>query len=225
MNEPASRELAGMIDHAILAPQATLADLRAGCELVKRLRIGCLCVRPCDVAGAAEALEAGAAVGTVIGFPHGAAHSELKIAEAVRAVADGADELDMVLNVGRLRDGDVDYVGGEIAGVVGAAGGRIVKVILECCYLNREQMAVACEAAERAGAHFVKTSTGFGASGATAEEVRFLRRCVGDRLGVKAAGGIRTLADALRMIEAGATRIGTSSTEQILADLAVPRRG
>jgi len=161
----------------------------------------------------------------VVGFPHGAAHSEVKIAEAIRAVADGADELDMVVNVGRLLDGDLDYVRAEIAGVVGAAGGRIVKVILECCYLNRRQMAAACQVAEQAGADFVKTSTGFGAGGAVVEDVRFLRRCVGDRLGVKAAGGIRTLADALVMIQAGATRIGTSCTEQILADLArAPRR-
>ena len=166
-----------------------------------------------------EMAGSGVVVGTVIGFPHGTTQSETKLVETLRAVDEGADELDMVVNVGRLRDGDADYVQDEIASVVHQAAGRIVKVILECCYLSRDQIALGCEAAKSARAHFVKTSTGFGPGGAREEDVRFLREQAGDDLHVKAAGGIRTLSDALTMIRAGADRIGTSSTEQILAEL------
>ena len=219
MKSPTRRQLAGMIDHAVLQPDATLDDLRAACRTARPLGVRSLCARPCDVACAAELLgSSGVAVGTVIGFPHGASHPHVKIAETLQAVADGANEMDMVINIGRLRDGDAQYVQEEIAGVVRAAGGRCVKVILECCCLNEPQIIAGCLAAERAGSAFVKTSTGFGSHGATVEHVRLLRRQVSDRLGVKAAGGIRTLADALAMIEAGADRLGTSSTEDILAE-------
>jgi deoxyribose-phosphate aldolase len=213
-------KLAARIDHAALRPEATIREVRAACELAARCRVGCLCVRPCDVREAREALEGSSvALGSVVGFPHGAHATAVKVAEARRAIADGADELDMVINIGRLRSGEAGYVGREIAAVVEAAGGRIVKVILECCYLDGEQKAAGCRAARQAGAHFVKTSTGCGPGGATVEDVRYLRRHVGASMGVKAAGGIRTLADALAMVEAGADRIGTSSTETILAEL------
>ena len=209
-----------MIDHAVLKPDAGRDELLGACELVERRRIGCLCVRPCDVSAASKQLTgSGVAVGTVIAFPHGATHRKVKIAEAKQAVSDGADELDMVINIARLLDGEIDYVRDEIATVVRAVAGRIVKVILECCYLDRDQITAACLAAKDAGAHFVKTSTGFAAHGATDQDVRFLRREVGETMGVKASGGIRTLADAMKMIRAGANRIGTSSTEQILAEL------
>lgn len=210
--------LAGMIDHAELRPDGVGADLRAACEVARRYGVASLCVRPCDVAAAREMLAGGIAVGTVVGFPHGSAATTVKVFEARRAIADGATELDMVVNIGRLRDDDVDYVRDEIAAVVEAAEGRIVKVILECCYLDRNRIAAGCRAAIEAGAGFVKTSTGFGRSGARVRDVRFLRRQVGQSLGVKAAGGIRTLADALRMIRAGASRIGTSHTHNILTD-------
>ncbi len=209
-----------MIDHAVLAPQAGLAELSAGCELAAGCGAASLCVRPCDVADAARQLAgSGVAVGTVIGFPHGAVHTSTKVAEARQAIADGANELDMVVNIGWLRDGRSADVRDEIAAVVAAADGRIVKVILECCYLDREQMAAGCAAVVDAGAQFVKTSTGFGSSGATADDVRFLRSQVGQEMGVKASGGIRTLADALAMVDAGADRLGTSRTEAILAEL------
>jgi len=220
MTTPASRdELASMIDHAVLSPNATIDDLREGCELVRRLGVGCMCVRPCDVA-AARAQLAGArvAVATVVGFPHGDAVTAIKAAEARQAVADGADELDMVLNIGALRSGRLDYVRDDIAAVVAAADGKIVKVILECCYLDRDRKVAACEAAVQAGADFVKTSTGTGPAGATVEDVALLRAHVPEGVGVKAAGGIRTLGDCLAMIEAGATRVGASATESILAD-------
>ncbi len=220
MKLPTREELGRMIDHAVLAPDAAVHDLAAGCEIAIRFGAASLCVRPCDVKEAAKRLaDTQIALGTVIAFPHGAVHREIKIAETLRAVGDGADELDMVVNIAKLKDGDCEYVRDEIAAIVQAATGRIVKVILECCYLNREQMAAGCSTAINAGAQFVKTSTGFGPGGATVEDVRFLRDQVGDSLGVKAAGGIRTLSDALRMISAGASRIGTSSTEQILTEL------
>jgi len=212
-----ARQLAAMIDHAVLRPDASQDDLRTASELVTKHRVGCLCVRGCDVAAAKRLLAgSGVRLGTVIAFPHGTSSPAAKVAEAQRAVGDGADELDMVLNIGRLRDGDTAYVQDEIAAVVAAAPGRCVKVILECGYLDEQQMAKACRAAVAAGARFVKTSTGFGPRGATVEDVRLLRRHVGSDCGVKAAGGIRTLDDALAMIAAGADRIGTSSTEAIL---------
>jgi len=211
------KRLAGMIDHAVLRPDATADDVRSACRMAGRLGVACLIVRPCDVWAARQLLGAGdVAVGSVVSFPHGAADSGVKAAEAAAAVRHGADELDMVINIGRLKDGRLDRVRDDIAAVVEAAEGRTVKVILECCYLSRDEMAAGCHAAQAAGADFVKTSTGFGTSGARAEDVRFLRSQVGRTLGVKAAGGIRTLADALAMIEAGADRIGTSSTEAIL---------
>jgi len=211
--------LAARIDHALLSPAATNAELVSACELSSARKVCCLVVRPCDVAEARRRLDGAVALGTVVGFPHGATTTEAKVAEACRAIDDGADELDMVLNIGRLRDGLRDWVRDDIAAVVTAGGGQAVKVIFECCYLDRDQMANACWAAVQAGASFVKTSTGFGPSGASVEDVRFLSSQVSGSMGVKAAGGIRTLADAVAMIEAGATRIGTSSTEAILAEL------
>ncbi|MHC4294452.1 MAG: deoxyribose-phosphate aldolase [Planctomycetota bacterium] len=220
MDAPTRESLGKMIDHAVLAPDATEEDLRTGCQITMRYAVASLCARPCDVKAAAQLLSGTeVALGTVIGFPHGSAHTEIKLAETQRALADGADELDMVMNIGRLRSGEVDFIRDEIAAVVQAAQGRIVKVILECCYLDREQMAAGSRAAIDAGAQFVKTSTGFGSHGARVEDVRFLRSQVGEAMGVKAAGGIRTLADALAMIDAGANRIGTSGTELILEEL------
>ncbi|MCK4601998.1 MAG: deoxyribose-phosphate aldolase [Phycisphaerae bacterium] len=212
--------LAAMIDHAILRPEATRDEMRAACALAEKYPLAAVCVRPSDVAEAASLL-AGTktAAAAVVGFPHGAATTTVKVAEAAQAVAEGAAELDMVINIGRLRSGEFDFVRDDIAAVAAAAEKRTVKVILECCYLDGEQMAAACRAAIDADAHFVKTSTGFGRCGATVESVRFLRRTVGKSMGVKAAGGIATLADALAMIDAGANRIGTSKTAQILAEL------
>lgn len=206
-----------MIDHAVLKPTAGRGDVLAGCELARRLEVASLCVRPCDVAPAARELSGcDVAVGTVIGFPHGTTTTAAKVAEARQAVSDGAEELDMVVNIARLIDGEIDAVRDDIAAVVTAAGGRLVKVILECYYLGRDRMAAGCAATVAAGAQFVKTSTGFADHGATVEDVRFLRGCVGKDFGVKASGGIRSADDALAMIQAGANRIGTSNTEQIL---------
>ena len=215
-----THQLAGMIDHAVLSPTATRDDVASGCEIAVRWSVASVCVRPCDVAAAAKLLTGtGVATGTVIGFPFGTTTTAAKIAEAKEALADGADELDMVLNIGRLVEDDMVAVIDDIAAVVSVTPGRCVKVILECAYLSDEQIIAACYGVQSAGAHFVKTSTGFGPHGATVEHVKLMRQTVGPVMGVKASGGIKTLDDALVMVKAGANRIGTSSTEGILTEL------
>lgn len=159
------------------------------------------------------------AVNATIGFPLGASTAQIKVSEAKEAVKNGATELDMVINIGALKSGFPDFVRKEIAAVVKAASSVPVKVILETCYLDDEEKVAVCEMSVDAGAAFVKTSTGYGSGGATPEDVALMRRTVGDRMGVKAAGGIRTYYDAMRMIEAGANRIGTSAALQILAEI------
>ena len=218
--------LAGMIDHAVLAPTATLEDLRIGCRLAAECNVASICVRPCDVPLAAKLLDnSPVKVGTVISFPHGCCTTEIKAAETARGIADGADEIDMVMNFGRLisiqtpTEVCATFLRDEINAVVTAANGKCVKVILECCYLNREQITAACKIVKDTGAKFVKTSTGFGAGGATVEDVSLMREIVGPDFGVKAAGGIRTLSDAITMINAGANRLGTSKIKEILAEL------
>ena len=213
--------LARMLDHSVLKPEANEADVRAGAALVERLRIGFYCVQPAYVPLAASLLRGvDARVAAVIGFPHGCERTPAKVAAARLAVDDGARELDMVLHVGALKSGALAAVRTDIAAVVQAAGGQPVKVILETAVLTDDEKRVACRLARDAGAAFVKTSTGFHpAGGATAADVRLLRAEVGPDFGVKASGGIRTLADVRAMIEAGANRIGTSASEAILATL------
>lgn len=213
-------ELAKLIDHAVLHPAHTAEDVRAGAEIAREFAIATLIVKPCHVALAADLLAgSGVAVGVAIGFPHGGHVPEAKAYETRLARAQGAREFDMVINLGALVGGEDDLVRREIAMVVEAAAGGVVKVILETAYLTDAQKVRGCRLAEEAGAHFVKTSTGFGPRGATVEDVRLLRQSVSTKVGVKAAGGIRTLADALRMVQAGASRIGTSSTRTILEEL------
>ena len=212
--------VAATIDHALLRPELTPDDVEDGCELAARFQVATVCCRPMDVARCAKALS-GTGVGTitVIGFPHGAHHTMAKVAEAEQALADGAVELDMVLPVGLVRAGDDEGVGADIAAVVRAAGGTggaPVKVILETGFLTTDQIVRACLTAEAAGAAFVKTSTGYGPRNASVEDVRLMRATVSSTIGVKAAGGIRDLADALALLDAGATRLGTSSTATIL---------
>jgi len=210
--------LARMIDHTLLAPTATRAEVAALCDEARENCFASVCVNPWWVRLASEALaESPVRVCTVVGFPLGANRSETKVYEALRAVEDGAVELDMVLNSGALRSGDYSAVERDIAGVVEAGRGRaIVKVILETGHLTDEEKVKACVLARRAGAHFVKTSTGFGKGGATEADVRLMRRVVGPALGVKASGGVKDQPTALRMIEAGATRIGASAGIRIV---------
>jgi len=216
--------LGSMIDHAVLSPAATIEDLQTGCRVAAEYNVASICVRPCDVIAAAELLEnSPVKVGTVISFPHGSCTTEIKSAETVQAVADGAEEIDMVINFGRFISGPDEAAAGflrdEIQSVVTAANGKCLKIILECCYLNHQQITAACKIVKDSGAKFVKTSTGFGTGGATVEDVALMREIVGADFGVKASGGIRTLSDATTMISAGANRLGTSKTAEILAEL------
>lgn len=211
-------ELAKYIDHTLLRTDAQRADVAKLIEEAKAYHFASVCVSPIWVSYASEALrDTGVKTCTVIGFPQGATPSAVKAFETKQAVADGADEVDMVIAVGRLKDGDDAYVKADIEAVVRAAGGKaLTKVIIETCLLTDEEKRRACLLAKEAGAGFVKTSTGFAAGGATAADVRLMRESVGEAMGVKAAGGIRSRADAEAMLAAGATRLGTSSGVKIV---------
>lgn len=212
------QRVARTIDHALLRPELTPADVEDGCRLAASYGCITVCCRPMDIVRCVRVLT-GTTTGviTVIGFPHGAHASEVKVAEALRALNDGAVELDMVLPIGLVRSGDHALVEADIAGVVGIADGHPVKVILETGYLTRDEIVSASKISEAAGAAFVKTSTGYGPRNATVEDVQLMRASVSPHVGVKAAGGIRNLHDALALLDAGATRLGTSSTATILA--------
>lgn len=210
---------AGSIDHSLLRPELTLDEVRAGCELAVSYRVASVCVRPADVRLATQVLEGEpVAVGTVVAFPHGGATTQTKVFETRDALANGATEIDMVLNIGWLRSGEFERVRKDIAAVVDAADGAIVKVILENAYLTDEQKVEACRIVESAGGHFVKTSTGFAPSGATLDDLRLMRAAVSTRVRVKAAGGVRTLDALADVIDAGAARSGATTTAAILDD-------
>ncbi|HEY3177246.1 MAG TPA: deoxyribose-phosphate aldolase [Casimicrobiaceae bacterium] len=214
-------ELARLIDHSVLRPEATESDIRTGADVVRRWNIAFYCVQPSWVARAAQLLaDTNARIVTVVGFPHGCDRSDVKARSAAAAHADGAHEIDMVLYIGALKSGDTVAVGRDIEAVVCAVPSIPVKVILEATVLTDAEKKTGCQLARDAGAAFVKTSTGFHPSGgATVADVRLLRASVGPDFGVKASGGIRTLADALAMVEAGANRIGASASGEILAAL------
>ncbi|WCF09176.1 deoxyribose-phosphate aldolase [Paenibacillus thiaminolyticus] len=210
--------IAQMIDHTLLRADAVKDEITKLTEEAARYQFASVCVNPAWVAYCAEQL-AGTPVKvcTVIGFPLGASTTAVKAYETADAIANGADEIDMVINVGQLKAGNDDEVERDIAAVVTAAAGKaLVKVIIETCLLTEEEKVRACELAVKAGADFVKTSTGFSTGGATREDVALMRRTVGERAGVKASGGVRSLEDVNSMIEAGATRIGASSGVSIM---------
>ena len=213
------QQVAKVIDHAVLKPNMTNEDVRANAEMCMARGIGCLCVRPGDVAMAVHALAGSdTSVASVIGFPHGSSRCETKAREAELAIEDGATELDMVMNIGRFLSGDHSYVQRDIQAVVDVARPRgiAVKVILETGYLSLEQVAQACRLAQAAGADFVKTSTGFNEGGATPAASAVMLKTVGDTMRVKASGGIRTWDAAVAYLEQGCTRLGIGSTEQVL---------
>jgi deoxyribose-phosphate aldolase len=218
--------LALYIDHTNLKASATEEDIRRLCGEAKEYGFASVCVNPVHAQLVHREL-AGTSVLTccVVGFPLGAHESLIKAAETQRAVEAGADEVDMVINIGALKSGDRKRVTEDIAAVVEAAAGRTVKVIIETCYLTEGEKKTACECAKEAGAHFVKTSTGFGSGGATVEDVRLIKSVVGDTMKVKASGGIRTLEDALAMIEAGADRIGASAGVSMVEAVREARKG
>ena len=214
-------QVAKTIDHSILKPDFTYADVEAGAQLALKFNTASYCIRPMDVAAAAKAL-AGSTVNvcTVIGFPHGTTTSAVKAFETADAVKNGAVEIDMVINVSALLSGDFDFVEQDIRGVVEVAhaAGASVKVIFETAFLNDDLIVKACELTERAGADYVKTSTGFASEGATLHNVKLMKATVGDRLKVKSSGGVRTLDQLIDYMDAGVTRSGCSATQQVLEE-------
>ena len=214
--------IAALIDHTLLRPEATAAEIAKLCREAREYGFASVCVNPYWLPlAAAELRNSAVKVCTVVGFPLGASATAIKVAETERAAHEGASEVDMVLNIGELRGGNASAAEADIRAVVVAArnGGAIVKVILETCLLNDEQKTAACLLAQDAGAEFVKTSTGFSSHGATVHDVALMRRAVGPHMGVKASGGIRTLEDLRGMVEAGATRIGASAGVKIIQAL------
>jgi deoxyribose-phosphate aldolase len=215
--------LAAVLDHTLLKPEATRAQVEHLCEEAAEYRFACAMVNPCWVRVAADLLKGtGVPVGVVIGFPLGASLAASKLDEAERVLRDGAHDVDMVLNIGFLKSGMRDAVRDEIASIASRVhtGGGILKVILETALLNEDEKRVASELSVHAGADFIKTSTGFASGGATVPDIQLMRAIAGDRCGVKASGGIRTLADATRMLNAGANRIGASASVAIVNELA-----
>jgi deoxyribose-phosphate aldolase len=218
-------QIVALIDHTLLKPEATQADLDVCIKTAIEADVKAMCIRPMDVAYSAKALEESAVLlCTVIGFPHGTVTTATKVAETIEAVKHGAIEVDMVMNLGLFASGEYEQVQDDIAQVVKAAKSTNpkaeIKVILETCLWTESQVIKACELTEAAGADFVKTSTGFAASGATTEVISIMRKTVGDRLGVKASGGVRTLDALIDMAEAGASRVGASGTPAILLEFA-----
>ncbi len=212
-------DLERRLDHTILRPEATRSDVMRLCEEAKQYGFIVIFIPPCYVDEAVAAV-AGTAirVGIPIGFPFGGQTTQNKVAEAMEAVRRGAKELDMVMNISRLRSGDIDTVRKDMVEVVKATPGIGHKVIIETCYLSREEKILACRLAIEAGMDYVKTSTGFGSAGATVEDVRLMKEIVGDRAKVKASGGIRDLTTTRKLLEAGADRIGTSASLAILSE-------
>lgn len=205
------------IDHTLLKAYATSKEIMNLCAEANKYDFASVCVNPCNVALAHKLLSGtDVKVCTVIGFPLGANTSDVKAYETTSAIANGADECDMVINIGALKEGNTDLVYKDIKAVVDAANGVLVKVIIETCYLTPEEIVTACELSKKAGADFVKTSTGFGTGGAKAEDVALMRKTVGPDMGVKASGGVRNKEDFEKMIEAGANRIGCSAGVQIM---------
>ena len=205
------------IDHTQLKPDATKDKIVTLCQEAREYDFASVCINPCWIPLAKELLEGSdVKVCTVIGFPLGAMSTAAKCLETATAVQDGAEEVDMVINIGKLKDGEDDYVRNEIKAIKEACSGRLLKVIIETCLLTDEEKVRACKLAKEAGADFVKTSTGFSTGGATVEDVALMRRTVGEDMGVKAAGGVRDKETFEAMIKAGATRIGTSSGKNLI---------
>ena len=215
------QDIASMLDHSTLQPYLTEDDIRKGAQIALKYQTASMCARPCDVPLMAEMLKGSPVkVCTVIGFPHGDHQTAIKVAEARLALEQGCEELDMVINIGRLLHGDCDYVQDEIRQIVDLAHAEnaIVKVIIETCYLTDDQKVLACRLSEEAGADFVKTSTGYGSKGCTIEDLKLMRASVSDHVRVKGSGGIRDLDTVLQARAAGASRCGVSATEKIMAE-------
>ena len=211
------QEFLSMNDHSLLKPHLTKKEIMEGLQYAKDNHCASVCINPCNLDIAREVLEGSdVKIGTVIGFPSGAHTTFSKVAEAIDAYARGAVELDMVIDIGALRNGEYDDVYNDIKAVVDATA--VVKVILENCYLTKEQIVKGCQLCEKAGADFVKTSTGFAEGGATVEDIKLMRESVSEKVHVKAAGGIHSKEDVEALVAAGADRVGVSRTQAIAAE-------
>jgi deoxyribose-phosphate aldolase len=218
MNNIPKKEIAKYIDHTLLKPDANIKDIEKLCNEANNYNFASVCVNPHYIKYCAEKLKDSAVkVVSVIGFPLGANTTEIKKAEVIQAVKDGADELDMVINIGSLKSGDYENVSQDIKSVVEVAEGKCVKVIIETCLLTESEKIKACELSKKAGANFVKTSTGFSSNGATIEDVKLMKKVVGEKMQVKASGGIHSYEEAIAMIEAGASRLGASAGVKIIS--------
>jgi len=216
-----SSDLAGMIDHSLLKPFLTDKEIEEGCQLALRYKVASVCVRPSDVRMAAKILKGTSVkVSTVIGFPHGTTTTHAKLEEAREAIADGAVELDVVLNIGKLKSHDFTFVKADLQTVIDYSHSKHVKVkvIFENCYLTGEEKVKACEICNEIRADWVKTSTGYGTGGATKEDIILMRKHVHPSIQVKAAGGVRTLDQLLEMKDLGCTRVGATATQAILEE-------
>ena len=211
------KRVAKTIDHSTLGPAMTLDEVKAGCDVALKYDVASVCCKPCDVKFVAEILKGSdVLVGTVVGFPHGSSTTESKVFETKQAVADGAVEIDVVINIGHLKSGKTQEIQDEISAVVAAAAGNQVKVILENAYLTDAEKVTACKVIEAAGAHYVKTSTGFAPTGATLADVKLMRATCSPKVKVKSAGGVKSLDQLLEFLDAGIDRSGSSSTASIL---------
>jgi deoxyribose-phosphate aldolase len=211
------KRVAKTIDHSTLGPAMTLDEVKAGCDVALKYDVASVCCKPCDVKFVAEILKGSdVLVGTVVGFPHGSSTTESKVSETKQAVADGAVEIDVVINIGHLKSGKTQEIQDEISAVVAAAAGNQVKVILENAYLTDAEKVIACKLIEAAGAHYVKTSTGFAPTGATLADVKLMRATCSPKVKVKSAGGVKSLDQLLEFLDAGIDRSGSSSTASIL---------
>ena len=211
------KKIAKTIDHSLLKPEMTRDEVRQGCEIAKKYDVASVCCKPSDVAFCAEILKGtDVEIGTVVGFPHGSSATATKVFETKAAIADGATEIDMVLNIGLLKSGLYEEVKSDIKAVVDAAGGKMVKVILENAYLTDDEKVTACKLCEAAGAHYVKTSSGYAPTGATVADVKLMRASVSPKVKVKSAGGVRTLDALIEMLDAGIERSGATTTSTML---------
>jgi deoxyribose-phosphate aldolase len=211
------KQVAKTIDHSLLKPEMTRNEVKEGCEIAKKYDVASVCCKPSDVKFCADLLKGtDVLVGTVVGFPHGSSTTSTKVFETEQAVKDGATEIDMVLNIGLLKSGLNAEVQADIAAVVKAAGGHTVKVILENAYLTDAEKVTGCKLSEAAGAHYVKTSTGYAPTGATLADIKLMKESVSPTVKVKSAGGVRTLDSLLEYMDAGVTRSGASATGAML---------
>ena len=220
-----ARIIAKTIDHSLLKPEMTREEVKAGCEIAKKYDVASVCCKPSDVKFCADFLKGtDVLVGTVVGFPHGTSTTEVKVFETKQAVADGATEIDMVINIGHLKSGMNAEVQADIKAVVDASSGHTVKVILENAYLTDEEKVTACKLSEAAGAHYVKTSTGYAPTGASIADIKLMKASVSPHIKIKSAGGVRTLDSLMEYLDAGISRSGATTTA-VMIDEFIERFG